>query len=79
MRSMDTQRTTIMSDLSGRTTVVIGASLGLGRGIRAEVADAADASVMRPFQYQTEETFSVNSHRGTRGELCCSSELGMRR
>ncbi|MET3922855.1 5,10-methylene-tetrahydrofolate dehydrogenase/methenyl tetrahydrofolate cyclohydrolase [Arthrobacter sp. UYEF20] len=55
-----------MSDLSGRTTVVIGASLGLGRG-------------MRPLQYQTEETFSVNSRRGTREELCCSTELGMRR
>ena len=104
-----------MSDLSGRTTVVVGASRGLGRGIarafaeagapvvavarsgqalaelattsaniRTEVADAADATVpwsllgqydpevlilvagaipvMRPLQYQTWETFSVNWH-----------------
>src|SRR6266700_1297034 len=112
----DTQRTrTIMSDLPGRTTVVVGASRGLGRGItrafaeagaavvavartgpalaelattsaniRTEVADAADATVawslldqyepevlilvaganpvMRPLQYQTWETFSVNWH-----------------
>src|SRR6266568_636266 len=111
---MDTQRKrTIMSDLSGRTTVVVGASRGLGRGIarafaeagapvvavartgpalaelattsaniRTEVADAADETVawslldqyepevlilvaganpvMRPLQYQTWETFSVN-------------------
>ncbi len=102
-----------MSDLSGRTTVVVGASRGLGRGIarafaeagapvvavartgtalaelattcsniRTEVADATDATVawslldqyepevlilvaganpvMRPLQYQTWETFSVN-------------------
>jgi NAD(P)-dependent dehydrogenase (short-subunit alcohol dehydrogenase family) len=74
---MDAQRKrTIMGDLSGRTTVVVGASRGLGRGIagafaeagapvvavartgpalaelattsanvRAEVADAADATV----------------------------------
>ncbi len=108
---MDTQTST--SDLSGRTTVVVGASRGLGRGIahafaeagasvvavartapalaelaatspniRTEVADAADATaawslldtyepdvlilvaganpVMRPLQYQTWETFSVN-------------------
>jgi NAD(P)-dependent dehydrogenase (short-subunit alcohol dehydrogenase family) len=101
------------SDLSGRTTVVAGASRGLGRGIatafaeagasvvavartgsaltelattnpniRTEVADAADEGVawnlldqydpevlilvaganpvMRPFQHQTWETFSVN-------------------
>src|SRR5712692_7682722 len=114
--TMDTQRKrTIMSDLSGRTTVVVGASRGLGRGIarafaeagapvvavartgpalaelattsaniRTEVADAADATVawslldqyepevlilvaganpvMRPLQYQTWETFSVNWH-----------------
>jgi NAD(P)-dependent dehydrogenase (short-subunit alcohol dehydrogenase family) len=107
---------TIMSDLlSGRTTVVVGASRGLGRGIarafaeagapvvavartgpalaelattstniRTEVADAADATVawslldqyepevlilvaganpvMRPLQYQTWETFSLNWH-----------------
>ena len=104
-----------MSDLSDRTTVVVGASRGLGRGIarafaeagapvvavartgpalaelattsvniRTEVADAADATVawslldqyepevlilvasanpvMRPLQYQTWETFSVNWH-----------------
>jgi NAD(P)-dependent dehydrogenase (short-subunit alcohol dehydrogenase family) len=94
-----------MSDLSGRTTIVVGASRGLGRGIaravartgpalaelatssaniRTEVADAADATVawslldqyepevlilvaganpvMRPLQYQTWETFSVNWH-----------------
>ncbi|GHO90404.1 hypothetical protein KSF_004520 [Reticulibacter mediterranei] len=102
-----------MSDLSGRTTLVVGASRGLGRGIahtfaeagapvvavartgstlaalaatssniRTEVADATDATVawnlldqyepevlilaaganpvMRPLQYQTWETFSVN-------------------
>src|SRR5712692_7886772 len=114
--TMDMQRKrTIMSDLSGRTTVVVGASRGLGRGIarafaeagapvvavartgpalaelattsaniRTEVADAADATVawslldqyepevlilvvganpvMRPLQYQTWETFSVNWH-----------------
>src|SRR3989440_4893710 len=101
--------------LSGRTTVVVGASRGLGRGIagafaeagapvvavartgpalaelattsaniRTEVADAADATVawslldqyepevlilvaganpvMRPLQYQTWETFSINWH-----------------
>jgi NAD(P)-dependent dehydrogenase (short-subunit alcohol dehydrogenase family) len=112
---MDTQgKKTIMNDLSGRTTVVVGASRGLGRGIarafaeagapvvavarngpalaelatsaniRTEVADAADATVawsvldtyepdvlilvaganpvMRPLQYQTWETFSVNWH-----------------
>jgi NAD(P)-dependent dehydrogenase (short-subunit alcohol dehydrogenase family) len=103
-----------MRDLSGRTTVVVGASRVLGRGIarafaeagapvvavartgpalaelatttniRTEVADAADATVawslldhyepdvlilvavanpvMRPLQYQTWETFSVNWH-----------------
>jgi 3-oxoacyl-[acyl-carrier protein] reductase len=104
-----------MSDLSGTTTVVVGASRGLAHGItrafadagasvvavarsgqalaelattsaniRAEVADAADAAVpwsllgqydpevlilvagaipvMRPLQYQTWETFSVNWH-----------------
>jgi NAD(P)-dependent dehydrogenase (short-subunit alcohol dehydrogenase family) len=103
------------SELSDRTTVVVGASRGLGRGIarafadagaavvavsrsgpalaelaatganiRIEVADAADATVawslvdryepdvlilvaganpvMRPLQYQTWETFSVNWH-----------------
>src|SRR6478752_3524277 len=33
------------SDLSGRTTVVVGASRGLGRGIATEVADAADEGV----------------------------------
>lgn len=102
-----------VTDLRGRTTVVVGASRGLGRGIarafadagapvvavartgpalaelaaaspgiRAAVADAADATVawslldqydpevlilvaganpvMRPLQYQTWETFSVN-------------------
>src|SRR6266849_3915922 len=118
--TMDTQRKrTIMSDLSGRTTVVVGASRGLGRGIarafaeagvpvvavartgpalaelattsaniRTEVADAADATVawslldqyepevlilvaganpvMRPLQYQTWETFSVNWHTDVR-------------
>src|SRR5882672_3300537 len=112
--TMGTQRKrTSMSDLSGRTTVVVGASRGLGRGIarafaeagapvvavartgsalaelattsaniRTEVADAADETVawslldqyqpevlilvaganpaMRPLQYQTWETFSVN-------------------
>src|SRR6202158_3938314 len=104
-----------MSDLADRTTVVVGASRGLGRGIaaafaeagapvvavarsgpalaelattsaniRTEVADAADATaawslldtyepevlilvaganpVMRPLQYLTWETFSVNWH-----------------
>jgi NAD(P)-dependent dehydrogenase (short-subunit alcohol dehydrogenase family) len=105
----------MLSDLSGRPTLVVGASRGLGRGIaqafaeadapvvavartgpalaelattspniRTEVADAADATVawslldqyepqmlilvaganpvMRPLQYQTWETFSVNWH-----------------
>src|SRR5712692_6051969 len=109
------RKRTTMSDLSGKTTVVVGASRGLGRGIarafaeagapvvavartgpalaelattsaniRTEVADAADATVawslldqyepevlilvvganpvMRPLQYQTWETFSVNWH-----------------
>ncbi len=104
-----------MNNLSNRTTIVVGASRGLGRGIarafaeagapvvavartgpalaelattsaniRTEVADAADATVawslldqyepevlilvaganpvMRPLQYQTWETFSVNWH-----------------
>jgi len=38
---MDTQRKrTMMSDLSGRTTVVVGASRGLGRGIAAAFAEA---------------------------------------
>src|SRR6266705_743641 len=38
---MDTQRErTIMRDLSGRTTVVVGASRGLGRGIAAAFAEA---------------------------------------
>src|SRR6266540_7552045 len=38
---MDTQRKrTIMSDLSGRTTVVVGASRGLGRGIARAFAEA---------------------------------------
>ncbi|MCW2649190.1 MAG: short-chain dehydrogenase [Mycobacterium sp.] len=107
------KRSTKMGDLSGRTTVVVGASRGLGRGIarafaqagaevvavartgpalaelamsganiRAEVADATDATVawslldqyapevlilaaganpvMRPLQYLTWDTFSVN-------------------
>jgi NAD(P)-dependent dehydrogenase (short-subunit alcohol dehydrogenase family) len=114
--TMDTQR---KNDLSGRTTVVVGASRGLGRGIarafaeagapvvavartgaalaelattsaniRTEVADATDATVawslldqyepevlilvaganpvMRPLQYQTWETFSVNWHTDVR-------------
>src|SRR5258708_2815391 len=114
--TMDTQgKRTIKSDLASRSTVVVGASRGLGRGIarafaeagapvvavartgpalaelattsaniRTEVADAADATVtwslldqydpevlilvagatpvMRPLQYQTWETFSVNWH-----------------
>ena len=108
-----------MSGLSGKTTVVVGASRGLGRGIarafadagapvvavartgqalaelaatsaniRTEVADAADPTVawnvldeyepevlilvaganpvMRPLQYQTWETFSVNWHTDVR-------------
>jgi NAD(P)-dependent dehydrogenase (short-subunit alcohol dehydrogenase family) len=108
-------REVVMSDLSDKTTVVVGASRGLGRGIthafadagapvvavartgaalaelaattaniRTEVADAADPTVawslldqyapevlilvaganpvMRPLQYQTWETFSVNWH-----------------
>src|SRR5260221_9962066 len=39
---MDTQRKrTIMNDLSGRTTVVVGASRGLGRGIARAFAEAA--------------------------------------
>jgi 3-oxoacyl-[acyl-carrier protein] reductase len=38
---MDTQRKrTIMSDLSGRTTIVVGASRGLGRGIATAFAEA---------------------------------------
>jgi NAD(P)-dependent dehydrogenase (short-subunit alcohol dehydrogenase family) len=39
---MDTQRTrrTIVTDLSGRTTVVVGASRGLGRGIACAFAEA---------------------------------------
>ena len=106
---------TVLVTLSGRTTVVVGASRGLGRGIagafaaagapvvavarsgpalaelaatspniRTEVGDAADPAmawslldtyqpevlilvaganpVMRPLQYQTWETFSVNWH-----------------
>src|SRR5216683_2082785 len=40
-----TRRRTIMRDLSGRTTVVVGASRGLGRGIAAAFADAG-ASVV---------------------------------
>ncbi len=108
-----------MSDLSGRPTIVVGASRGLGRGIASafaeagapvgavartaaalaelasgagaiqpEVADAGDATVagslldryepegvilvagasplMRPLQYQTWETFSVNWHTDVR-------------
>jgi len=108
-----------MRDLSGTTTLVVGTSRGLGRGIarafadagapvvavartgsaldelaatsaniRTEVADATDASVagalldrydpqavilvagatplMRPLQYQTWETFSVNWHTDVR-------------
>src|SRR5256886_13521234 len=108
-----------MSDLSGKTTVVVGASRGLGRGIarafaeagaaviavarsgqaladlattsaniRTEVGDAADPvvswnvldqydpevlilvaganPVMRPLQYQTWETFSINWHTDVR-------------
>jgi NAD(P)-dependent dehydrogenase (short-subunit alcohol dehydrogenase family) len=39
--TMDAQRKrTIMSDLSGRTTVVVGASRGLGRGIARAFAEA---------------------------------------
>src|SRR5215218_307675 len=39
--TMDVQRKrTIMSDLSGRTTVVVGASRGLGRGIATAFAEA---------------------------------------
>jgi 3-oxoacyl-[acyl-carrier protein] reductase len=39
--TMDAQRKrTIMSDLSGRTTVVVGASRGLGRGIATAFAEA---------------------------------------
>jgi NAD(P)-dependent dehydrogenase (short-subunit alcohol dehydrogenase family) len=38
---MDAQRKrTMMSDLSGRTTVVVGASRGLGRGIARAFAEA---------------------------------------
>src|SRR6478672_771172 len=41
METVDTQRKrTIMSDLSGRTTVVVGASRGLGRGIARAFAEA---------------------------------------
>jgi len=43
---MDLQRKrTIMSDLSGRTTVVVGASRGLGRGIACAFAEAGAAVV----------------------------------
>src|SRR5215216_5871758 len=39
--TMDVQRKrTIMSDLSGRTTIVVGASRGLGRGIATTFAEA---------------------------------------
>jgi NAD(P)-dependent dehydrogenase (short-subunit alcohol dehydrogenase family) len=37
---MNKIRRTIMSDLSGRTTVVVGASRGLGRGIARAFAEA---------------------------------------
>src|SRR5215203_6897444 len=42
---MDGHRRTIMSDLSGRTTLVVGASRGLGRGIARSFAEAG-ASVV---------------------------------
>jgi NAD(P)-dependent dehydrogenase (short-subunit alcohol dehydrogenase family) len=43
---MDAQRkTTIMRDLSARTTVVVGASRGLGRGIARAFAEAGAAVV----------------------------------
>ena len=43
---MDTQTTrTITSDLAGRTTVVAGASRGLGRGIARALAEAGAAVV----------------------------------
>src|ERR671910_255599 len=35
----------IMSDLSGRTTTVVGASRGLGRGIATAFAEAGEATV----------------------------------
>src|SRR5260370_22106709 len=40
-----TRRRTIMRDLSGRTTLVVGASRGLGRGIARAFADAGAAVV----------------------------------
>src|SRR6478736_966154 len=41
METVDTQRKrTIMSDMSGRTTVVVGASRGSGRGIARALAEA---------------------------------------
>src|SRR5260221_4755982 len=40
-----TRRRTIMRDLSGRTTVVVGASRGLGRGIARAFAEAGAAVV----------------------------------
>lgn len=55
-----------MIDLSGRTTVVVGASRGLGHGIARAFAEAdapvvAGANpVMRPLQYQTWEMLSIN-------------------
>jgi NAD(P)-dependent dehydrogenase (short-subunit alcohol dehydrogenase family) len=39
------QKRTMMSDLSGRTTVVVGASRGLGRGIAGAFAEAGAAVV----------------------------------
>jgi NAD(P)-dependent dehydrogenase (short-subunit alcohol dehydrogenase family) len=69
---------TIMCDLSDKTTIVVGATRGLGRGIGVAFADAgapvvaagrtspglvAGANpVMRPLHHQTWETFSVNWH-----------------
>src|SRR6266487_1570300 len=49
-----------MSDLSGRTTVVVGASRGLGRGIATAFAEAGARPYIRPLQHQTWETFAVN-------------------
>lgn len=71
-----------MIDISGRTTIVVGASRGLGRGIAVAFAAAASildryepealilvagaTPLMRPLQHQTSDTFSVNWHSDVR-------------
>jgi NAD(P)-dependent dehydrogenase (short-subunit alcohol dehydrogenase family) len=46
-----------MSDLSGRTTVVVGASRGLGRGIARAFAEAGAAVIAVARGGQTEEAY----------------------